>query len=88
MEEQKKYFGWPGIPPTLYSDLLPAKVPKSKLKTRKTCLTGKSACKPSCNDIVNNDLKMNMERNQSGNGNGSGGGSGCLLNTSPSPRDS
>lgn len=56
MEEQKKYFGWPGIPPTLYSDLLPAKVPKSKLKTRKTCLTGKSACKPSCNDIINNVL--------------------------------
>ena len=56
MEEQKKYFGWPNIPPNFYADLIPGKIPKSKLKMRKGCLKVKSACKPNCSDIVNNVL--------------------------------
>lgn len=56
MEDQKKFFGWPNIPPNLYEDLVPGKVPRSKLKMRKNCLKVKSECKPSCNDIVNNVL--------------------------------
>lgn len=51
---QKRFFGWSGIAPSLYSSVVAGKIAKSRLKMRKTCVKTDSACKPSCNDIVNN----------------------------------
>jgi len=51
---QKRYFGWPNIAPSYFSKIVKGKIAKSRLKMRKACLKTSSACKPSCEDVVNN----------------------------------
>jgi hypothetical protein len=56
MEIQKRFFGFSGVAPAFFSKVVSSNVSKSRLKMRKTCIKTKSACKPSCGDIVNNVL--------------------------------
>jgi hypothetical protein len=64
LEEQKKYFGWPGIKASSskygignsYGNIL-----KSSVTVTKRCAATKSQCKKSCNDIIT-DLSIKYPR--------------------------
>ena len=54
-EDEKKYYGWDGIPPTLNIQLK-AWINKGRLNLKKSCSNNKSACKVTCKATIRDIL--------------------------------
>jgi len=50
-DDQKKYLGWPGLPPE-YNVSLPAEFNKGRLHLKKSCSNNRSVCDRTCNDLI------------------------------------
>ena len=50
-DDQKKYLGWPGVPPT-YNTSLPVEIHKGRLNLKTSCSNDRSKCDMTCTDKV------------------------------------